>query len=150
MYVKIQNGAVVQYPYSVLQLQNENPNTTFPETKEMLESMGCFHVVATGQPPYDHTQDCVELTPVYNAAEQQWEQAWQVVTVSQQELDSRTAAEAVAVRQERNKRLAVCDWTQLADASVDNLQWAIYRQALRDVPQQAGFPWEVVWPTAPQ
>jgi hypothetical protein len=28
--------------------------------------------------------------------------------------------------------------------------WATYRQALRDVPSQAGFPWEVQWPTQPE
>lgn len=149
MYAKIQNGAVVQYPYSVFQLRSENPNLTFPETKEILESMGCFHVVATGHPPYDYTQDCVELTPVYNAAEQQWEQAWQVNAATQEEVDERTKAEAVAMRQKRNELLAACDWTQLTDAPVDSLAWANYRQALRDIPDQPGFPWNVVWPNTP-
>jgi hypothetical protein len=41
------------------------------------------------------------------------------------------------------------DWTQVADAPVDQSAWADYRQALRDVPQQSGFPQEVVWPTKP-
>jgi hypothetical protein len=53
------------------------------------------------------------------------------------------------VRAERNRLLAECDWTQLADASVDNLAWAIYRQALRDIPQQEGFPSNVTYPTKP-
>jgi len=41
------------------------------------------------------------------------------------------------------------DWTQVADAPVDQSAWADYRQALRDVPQQEGFPQEVVWPNPP-
>lgn len=53
------------------------------------------------------------------------------------------------VRDDRNRRLAACDWTQLSDAPVDNLAWATYRQALRDVPSQSGFPWNVVWPIEP-
>lgn len=53
------------------------------------------------------------------------------------------------VRADRTARLAACDWTQLADAPVDAAAWAAYRQDLRDVPSQAGFPWEVVWPVAP-
>lgn len=56
---------------------------------------------------------------------------------------------AAAVRAERNAKLTVCDWTQLADAPVDDLAWAIYRQALRDVPRQDGFPLNVVWPEPP-
>jgi hypothetical protein len=56
---------------------------------------------------------------------------------------------AAAVRAERNARLSACDWTQLVDAPVDAAAWASYRQGLRDVPNQAGFPWEVSWPVAP-
>ena len=57
--------------------------------------------------------------------------------------------QAKSVREDRNKRLADCDWTQLADSQVDKSAWATYRQALRDVPTQSGFPWEVTWADAP-
>lgn len=53
------------------------------------------------------------------------------------------------IRAQRNALLAACDWTQLADAPVDDLAWAVYRQALRDIPDQPGFPANVVWPVAP-
>lgn len=53
------------------------------------------------------------------------------------------------IRADRNKRLADCDWTQLADASVDNLSWATYRQALRDLPQTQTNPFAIVWPASP-
>jgi hypothetical protein len=53
------------------------------------------------------------------------------------------------VRAQRNALLSACDWTQLADAPVDDLAWAVYRQALRDIPDQPGFPANVVWPVAP-
>lgn len=56
---------------------------------------------------------------------------------------------AAQVRADRNGRLAACDWTQLADAPVDAVAWAAYRQDLRDVPSQAGFPWEINWSVAP-
>jgi len=55
-------------------------------------------------------------------------------------------AEADEVRSERDKLLAATDWTQVADAPVDQSAWANYRQALRDLPEQEGFPQEVVWP----
>lgn len=58
--------------------------------------------------------------------------------------------QANVVRNDRNRRLAECDWTQLPDSPVDKDIWAIYRQALRDVTKQAGFPWTIDWPEAPQ
>lgn len=58
-------------------------------------------------------------------------------------------AEAERVRVERNAKLTACDWTQVADAPVDKVAWSAYRQALRDVPTQAGFPWNVTWPVEP-
>jgi hypothetical protein len=59
------------------------------------------------------------------------------------------AEQAKAVRDDRTRRLSATDWTQLADAPVDKTAWATYRQALRDVPAQAGFPWNVQWPDTP-
>jgi len=62
---------------------------------------------------------------------------------------ARDAALARAVRAERDKLLADCDWTQLGDAPLGEDErdaWATYRQELRDVPQQAGFPGVVAWP----
>jgi hypothetical protein len=54
-----------------------------------------------------------------------------------------------AVRAERNRRLAASDFTQLADAPVDSLHWAVYRQALRDIPQAFAAAADVVWPETP-
>lgn len=65
---------------------------------------------------------------------------WQV----QSEIES-----ASYVRAERNNLLASCDWTQLPDAPVDQTAWAFYRQCLRDITNQEGFPTNVVWPEKP-
>ena len=61
--------------------------------------------------------------------------------------DTRKAAE---IRTERNTKLAATDWTQAADVpqSVKD-SYTPYRQALRDLPTQTGFPNEIVWPVAP-
>ena len=61
----------------------------------------------------------------------------------------RDEEQAKAVRDDRNKRLTATDWTQVADAPVDKAAWATYRQALRDVTSQPGFPWNVTWPDDP-
>jgi len=57
--------------------------------------------------------------------------------------------EAEEVRTQRDALLSQSDWTQVPDAPVDQAAWAEYRQALRDVPQQAGFPTEIAWPVKP-
>jgi len=59
----------------------------------------------------------------------------------------RTAELAAAARQRRDQLLMQSDWTQVADAPVDQTAWAAYRQALRDIPAQAGFPQSVTWPS---
>jgi len=57
---------------------------------------------------------------------------------------------AKEARDQRDALLADSDWTQVPDAPVDQAAWATYRQALRDVPQQAGFPEDINWPTTPE
>jgi hypothetical protein len=56
---------------------------------------------------------------------------------------------AAQVRAERNRLLSSSDWTQVADAPVNQAAWTAYRQALRDIPQQEGFPHNVAWPVKP-
>ena len=52
-------------------------------------------------------------------------------------------------RTERNRRLAACDWTQVPDAPVDHQKWAVYRQELRNLPDNTEDPRYPVWPTPP-
>lgn len=62
-----------------------------------------------------------------------------------------TAEELAAqARAQRDQLLASTDWTQLPDVPQATRDlWAAYRQALRDVPEQSGFPTNVVWPVSP-
>jgi len=57
--------------------------------------------------------------------------------------------QAAQARSQRDALLSQSDWTQVPDAPVDQSAWAEYRQALRDLPQQAGFPTEITWPQKP-
>lgn len=64
------------------------------------------------------------------------------------ETNKRIAAGALQLR---NKLLQDSDWTQIADVNLTNkADWATYRQALRDVPAQEGFPLNVTWPAKPE
>jgi hypothetical protein len=73
-------------------------------------------------------------------------------TAAQQEVTykaQKDAEQAKNVRATRDAKLAECDWTQVADAPVDKTVWATYRQALRDITAQEGFPWTVTYPEKP-
>lgn len=63
--------------------------------------------------------------------------------------EAATQAQTDSVRQQRNALLSATDWTQIDDAPVNKEIWAIYRQVLRDITTQNGFPWNTVWPTQP-
>jgi hypothetical protein len=62
---------------------------------------------------------------------------------------AKDAEQAKSVRTSRGEKLKDSDWTQVADAPVDQAAWATYRQALRDITSQPGFPWTIDWPVNP-
>jgi hypothetical protein len=139
------------------------PNTGFPAqlTEAIINEFGGDVVFegpqATGGTVYQYSQaDGVEqvngkwytkyiLGPVFADTEE--------ATAAEQEAAYKAAKDteqAKAVRTTRGEKLKECDWTQVADAPVDKEVWATYRQALRDVTAQEGFPWTITWPEAPQ
>ena len=79
------------------------------------------------------------------------------VPADAQWVDPRDAAQRDAdlerrVKTERDRRLAGSDWRVLSDAPgtlQEQTAWTVYRQALRNVPLQPGFPANITWPTAP-
>ena len=64
------------------------------------------------------------------------------------ELDKKKAAKEV--RKTRNELLRESDWATLPDAKTDKTACKAYRQALRDISEQAGFPYEIEWPEKPE
>ena len=65
-----------------------------------------------------------------------------------------TSVDPASVRKERDALLAESDWTDMVSApgrlgETLYAAWQAYRQALRDVTSQAGFPNSITWPTKP-
>jgi hypothetical protein len=137
------------------------PNTSMPQqlSEELINEFGGDVILegpqASGGTVYQYSQaGGVEqldgkwytkyvLGPVFTDGE---------TTAAQQETAykaSKDAEQAKSVRALRDEKLKDCDWTQVADAPVDKAVWATYRQALRDVTAQSGFPWTITWPDAP-
>lgn len=146
----IKNNLITEYPIGSVEIRRKFPNTSFTsplESQDLLE-FGVVEVNLTAQPPFDYkTQKIEEGTPVLE--EGVWTQQWNIVELSNEEIQRIETDEATAIRGIRDNYLSESDWTQLPDASVDAAAWATYRQALRDLPSQDGFPFNITWPTQP-
>lgn len=151
LYVKAIDNQIVAYPYSQTDLVRDNPSTSFPSggiSPASLAEWNMFPVHFADQPVVDPlAQRVVELAPSFDG--QSWIQQWAVEDIPQAEIDAMTDQQAASVRADRNARLAATDWRVIKALEEGNgldFDVATYRQALRDVPSQPGFPWNVVWP----
>lgn len=124
-------------------------NTSFPSvlSADVLDSAGADIVFEGPQ-----AQPTRYQTAYRDGVEQingKWYTKYSVADMDATAQAALDAQQADAVRNTRNAKLAASDWTQVLDAPIDQQAWAAYRQDLRDVPSQLGFPWEVTWPTEP-
>jgi hypothetical protein len=141
MYVKIKSGNIERYPYSLDILRKENSNISFPQnlTKELLESFGVYRVIETDRPETNESSYAVKRH-LPELVDGEYKLLWDVKQKTAEQIAEEIKTKKVQVRDQRNDLLSASDWTQLADAPVDKAAWATYRQALRDLPQQPGFP----------
>ena len=152
MFAKIENNQVAEYPLSQFDIKKRFPNTSFTTDFSSGLPDGYVRVQPAGQPAEDALKVITQGQPVL--VDGVWTQTWtQVDKYTAEEIAAQNAVkednQKQEVRDKRDSLLQMSDWTQLADAPVDKSTWAIYRQALRDVPAQSGFPWTVTWPDAP-
>ena len=127
-------------------------NTSFPAfgpSDEFLASAGVYKVSVFR--PYDRaTQKLVPCDPV---VEDGFAYVVAVEDKTEEEIAADVASKAAKVRAQRDQLIAQSDW-KVVRAQETNTQvaeeWATYRQALRDVPAQAGFPHDVTWPDQPE
>jgi hypothetical protein len=141
-YLKLTNG--VPETYSIGQLRRDNSNVSFPKqpSDALLADWDVYPYTVLPQPTYDELVQKITTAP-FEQVSGAWLQGWTVENLPQDDAASN-------VRSKRDGLLAESDWTQVADAPVDQAAWAKYRQALRDVPSQADFPYNVTWPTEPE
>jgi hypothetical protein len=123
------------------ELRNLYPNTSGP-----LDDL--YDVVFEG-PQAQPTRYQVGFRDGVEQVNGKWYTKYSVANMEAEAIALKDAEQAAAVRADRTKRLADSDWTQLSDAPVTGTAWATYRQALRDITRQAGFPWTITWPDAP-
>lgn len=142
MYLKLLQDGTTEFPYNLYDLYKEYPNTSFPKipTQELLNTYNVFSVVVTNTPQFDpKSHKPVQSVEKINNT---WTQTWII-----EKLEANTASNNV--RNYRNRLLKQTDWTQTEDSPVNKASWKNYRQALRDITSQSGFPYEVIWPVPP-
>jgi hypothetical protein len=152
MYVKITNGSVDQYPYSVGQLRRDNPNTSFPKKipEATMASYGMYPVTIADEPTYDSSTHKVQQAETPTLVDGVWTITSSAVSLTAEEITAATDAKAAAVRSKRDSLLAETDWMALTDVTM-SAEMATYRQALRDITTHANFPnlEDADWPTKP-
>jgi hypothetical protein len=129
------------------------PSTGFPIhiTEQTYNEFG-YDVVLEG-PQAQPTRYQVGFADGVQQIDGKWFTKYSVADMDDEAKAAKDEEQAKNVRTQRTEKLRDCDWTQLDDTPMSNTQkagWAAYRQALRDVPDQAGFPWEVEWPVQPE
>ena len=152
MFALIEDGAVTQYPLSLKGLQKKYPKTSFPQLGTCdLTSFGVYPVTAVESPSYDPEAEVISQgTPVLKDGK--WTQVWTKSDLSDEVKAANAAAKVAAARNNRDMLLTNTDWrVSLATEAGTTLsdEWKAYRQALRDVPAQSGFPDNITWPTEP-
>ena len=163
MEIRIRSTGAVMLESELRQWAKDNNGPSWDRTTdEVLEALGADPVFegpqASGGTVYQYSQrDGVEqingkwytkyiLGPVFVDGE---------TTAAEQEVAykaQKDAEFAKAARDTRDRLLAECDWIvvkSLESGQAVPSEWATYRQALRDVPQQAGFPASIDWPVKP-
>jgi hypothetical protein len=152
MFIQLVDGQPVNHAVTMDNFRLLFPNTSFswPFVAEDIEPLGFGLYDFSNQPDLSTFEKAVEVAPVKDEYGR-WRQTWAVEPMNEEEVTARTEQEWNAVRGRRNFLLARTDWTQLDDtpiANTDKSQWALYRQALRDITTQAD-PFHIEWPALP-
>ena len=152
-----------------VQLQQENKHMSLPSswTDATLEALGVARVTKTAAPDVGEWQIAVRdgVEEVDGVWQEKWvtqemfteytgqdEEGNAVTYTVQAQKDAKTAADNAALeakeRAKRDELLKATDHYGLSDVIMSDAM-TTYRQALRDVPQQSGFPSTITWPEKP-
>ena len=142
-YAKIENNTVVKYPYTVADMQADFPEVDFSAglTDEVLTS--CFAVVVQMGTIPAHSSS----THIFSTAVEVNEDgsATAVITATERRFEEA----ALNLRHSRDIALQKTDWVitrALEEGNPVPANYVTYRNALRDLPSQEGFPYDYVWP----
>ena len=143
MYAKIIDGALVKFPYTLEEMQAEHPDATFSDepTDGELAACSAKHAVMGPNPTQSSRTHSFETAFTAN------EDGSVTIIFVPHELDRQLAE--FNMRDARDSALTRCDWVitrAFEKGEPVPANYVAYRDALRDLPSQEGFPYEYVWP----
>jgi hypothetical protein len=147
MEIRTQDGQVMFESEFRQYIQQNGGGTWDMTTHEIIAELNA-NIILEGQ----QAQPSRYQIAFRNGVEQidgQWYTKYSVAEMDADAITAKNAEQAKSIRTQRDDKLKASDWTQVADAPVDKSAWATYRQSLRDLTKQTGFPWEINWPTEP-
>lgn len=145
MYLRVVDG--VPRSFSLAQLATENPEVSFPDAPSagLLAEYSVYAFYVPDPPSFDQlTQQAVQGSFAQDQSGN-WYVPWVVENLP---VDQASAN----VRAQRDRLLAESDWVIIKATETGQPvppEWLAYRQALRDITKQEGFPYAVVWPVKP-
>jgi len=152
MYVKVTNGTVDQFPYTIGQLRRDNPNVGFPKrvSDESLALYDTYRVTVEATPSFDDRTQKVAQDSAPTLTDGSWTLGWTVSDKTADEIQNYDDNVAANNRTTRDEKLAETDFHALSDVTM-SAEMTTYRQALRDITSHANFPnlQDADWPTKP-
>jgi hypothetical protein len=148
IYIKVEQGAVVDGPLNRRMIRQRWPNTSFSVNDIEPPEDGWVKVGSTIKEDVGEYE--VAVNNGYAEIDGVWHTVFSKRPMTTEETSRKDGAKAEQHRARRNYLLSESDYTQLADyPNPDKALWATYRQSLRDIPSQAGFPRNPVFPDKP-
>jgi hypothetical protein len=144
-YAQVKDNVIVAFPLSEDEIKAMFPNTSFTNPFEPPD--GFVEVESAPAPIAKWNEIAIEDSAAYTNGK--WISKWKIEQVAPEVAVRLEEDKSYEKRSQRNALLAQSDWTQLSDAPVDATAWTSYRQALRDITLQDGFPHDITWPEKP-
>lgn len=147
MQVRIRETSAVMYEGEFRAL---HPNTSFPSQidEATLNAFGA-DVVFEGPQTQPTRYQVAYSDGVTQDDQGRWFTKYSVADMDADAMIALDAQQAKSVRASRDAKLAETDWRFRSDLTPSQ-EWIDYCQALRDLPSQAGFPWDINWPQQPE
>jgi hypothetical protein len=159
MYAKVNQDkkTVITYPYTYQSFKKDHPSVSLPMKKfedpqYMKEKYGLIVVVKEEPPYYDQETHYVTWSNIPEYLNGRY-----VLAVAVREIrppiEGTMEHDSIKREVDRTRiiELSKTDWTQLPDVSEEiQLKWREFRQQLRDIPSQVGYPLDIKWPVRPE
>ena len=143
-----QQNEVLAFPRTLQQFVETAVITSETAGVEQLAAAGIVQVESctTAAPDDEYLK---ELQAV-RQPDGSWKEQWVRLETTDEYKTAATVRKQQHVLTERQYLLSITDWTQMPDVGLANkTEWAAYRQLLRDIPEQTGFPFTIEWPNPP-